>query len=591
MARSPAYEKDGVLRVSVVIDGEAMPADYQLVALDVHKQVNRIGKAALVLHVRDTEWGQISVADGALFVPGKDVAISAGYGDDEDPIFEGIITSLQLGIDGTEGVKLTVECRDFAYPMTQGNRQECYDEATDGDIIGQVIGMYSNLEADVAGGGVVHEKVVQYFQNDWDFIRCRAEALGWVVITNGTSISIKPPVVDGQPALTVTHGVDMVAFDAEWTAMDQPTEVVVRAWDPASQSVLNVAGNSATLNDQGDMDISKLEAVASPAALTLVAQAADEERMQNIADAKKLQQGLARIQGSCTFIGSALIQPGELLELAGLGMKFNGNGYVGGVWHTVNSDGWLTQVTLGLPWEEPSSHGRAQVADTGGIVGLQIGVVVKIVDDPKSEFRLALQLPMIDQPGKQVWARLAGGWASSGYGAFNVPDVGDEVVVGFQHGDPSHPIILGSLYSSKRVYPEELKQENDIHGLKTKSGIAVTLDDDQRAINVSTPGGIAIRACDEDKSVTIADMNGNKVSLSASGIQFDAEKDIQIATKGNLVMEAQGQLQLKGTAGATLAGSNVDVKADTAASVKGNASAELSATGQTVVKGAMVMIN
>lgn len=590
MARSPAYDKDGVLRVTVYVEGEPMPADYQLVALDVHNAVNRIGKAALVLHVRDTEWGQISVADGPVFEPGKAIAVSAGYGDDEDSIFEGMVTALQLNVDGTEGIKLAVECRDLAYPMTQGNRQDCYEDMSDGDIIEQVIGNYK-LEANVASGTVVHERVVQYFQNDWDFIRRCADAQGWVLITNGTSISVKPPDLAGAPTLVVTYGVDMVAFDAEWTAMDQSADVVVRAWDPVNQSVLSVSAESATLNDQGDMDIAKLEAVAGQAVHTVAAQVADEQRMQQEADARKLRQGLARIRGTCTFVGSAHIQPGQLLELAGMGMKFNGNGYVGGVWHTVNNDGWLTQVTLGLPQDENVASGRFSMSDMEGVAGLHVGVVVKLVDDPKNEFRVAIQLPMIDQPAKQVWARLAGSWAGNGYGALNVPDVGDEVVVGFQHGDPSHPIILGSLYSSKRVRPEELKQENDIHGIKTKSGITVTLDDDQCAVNVATPGGITIRASDKDKSVSVADMNGNKLSLSDGGIRLDAQKDIQIATKGNITMEAQGQLQLKGTAGAALSGSNVAIKADTSATVKGNASAELSAAGQTVVKGAMVMIN
>ena len=590
MARSPAYDKDGVLRITVYVDGEPMPTDYQLVALDVYKAVNRIAKAALVLQVHDAEWGQVSVADGPVFEPGKALVVSAGYGDNEDTIFDGMVTALQLSVDGDEGIRLTVECRDWAYPMTQGNRQEGYEDMTDGDIIGQVIGNYS-LQAHVAPAMVVHERMVQYFQNDWDFIRSRAAAQGWVLVTNGTSISVQPPDVTGPPALVVTYGVDMVAFDAELTAMGQPADVVVRAWDPASQSVYNVTSSAVTLNDQGDTDMAKLEAVAGNAVYTVAAQAADEQQMQQEADARKLLQGLARIRGTCTFVGSAHIQPGQLLELAGMGMKFNGNAYVGGVWHTINSEGWLTQATLGLPHDDEVAGGQPSASQMRGVDGLHIGVVVKLVDDPKGECRIAIQLPMVDQPAKHVWARLAGGWAGNGYGALNVPDVGDEVVVGFQHGDPSHPIILGSLYSSSRMRPEALKQENDIHGVKTKSGITVTLDDDQCAVNVATPGGITIRACDQDKSVSVVDMNGNSLSLSDGGIALAAQKDIQLTANGNIAMKAQGQLQLQGATGAELSGAAVEVKADTSVTVKGNASAELSAAGQTVVKGAMVMIN
>jgi hypothetical protein len=81
------------------------------------------------------------------------------------------------------------------------------------------------------------------------------------------------------------------------------------------------------------------------------------------------------------------------------------------------------------------------------------------------------------------------------------------------------------------------------------------------------------------------------VTLTQSGISLESTTDIQIQAKGNVTIDAIGKIDITSKANLNVSGLNINNEADAAFVAKGGASAELSAAGQTVVKGAMVMIN
>ena len=96
---------------------------------------------------------------------------------------------------------------------------------------------------------------------------------------------------------------------------------------------------------------------------------------------------------------------------------------------------------------------------------------------------------------------------------------------------------------------------------------------------------------DKDKSITLTDQNGNTVKLDSAGISMSSPKDIRIDAKGTIAVSAVGALTLGSQADTQVEGLNVTCDAKVGVTAKGAASAELSAAGQTTVKGAMVMIN
>ena len=80
---------------------------------------------------------------------------------------------------------------------------------------------------------------------------------------------------------------------------------------------------------------------------------------------------------------------------------------------------------------------------------------------------------------------------------------------------------------------------------------------------------------DSDKSIIFVDENNSTVRLGINGISITSENDINISSRGNIKID----------------GVNITINANVSLTAKANATAELSASGQTTVKGAIVMIN
>jgi uncharacterized protein involved in type VI secretion and phage assembly len=181
--------------------------------------------------------------------------------------------------------------------------------------------------------------------------------------------------------------------------------------------------------------------------------------------------------------------------------------------------------------------------------------------------------------------------ASAEFGAFFLPEIGDEVVLAFFNNDPSGPVVLGSLYSSKRKPPYELVQDNHKKAIVTRCKHKLEFDDKDKIITLTTPSSNKVVISDKDKSILLSDQNGNTVEMNADGIRIDTPKDLNIGAKGKVTIDAVGAISISSRADLKCTGLNVSCDAQVSLTAKGSASAELSASGQTTVKGAMVMIN
>jgi len=305
---------------------------------------------------------------------------------------------------------------------------------------------------------------------------------------------------------------------------------------------------------------------------------------------------LARIRGRMKFQGSALAKVGGVIELAGVGERFNGTVYVSGVEHEIINGQWSTRAEFGMA-DNWFAEQRDLVAPPAsgllpGVEGLQIGVVMKLDEDPAGESRIQVKLPIMQAETEGVWARLASVHASDGFGAFFIPEIDDEVIVGYLNNDPNHPIVLGSLYSSKRAMPYDLTAANFTKGLVTKEKLTIELDDEKKIITIVTPGENTVVLSDDGKSILLQDQNGNKVELNDVGVTIDSPKDITISAQGKISLKAVGNIEVASSGGdVTMDGLNITHTANIGFTAKGNATAELSAAGQTTGKGAMVMIN
>jgi len=67
------------------------------------------------------------------------------------------------------------------------------------------------------------------------------------------------------------------------------------------------------------------------------------------------------------------------------------------------------------------------------------------------------------------WVRVSTAWAGKGWGAIQVPRIGQEVLVEFLDGDPDYPIVIGSVWNGEQAPPYALPANGTQSGLKTRS--------------------------------------------------------------------------------------------------------------------------
>lgn len=595
MADSPTKLAEGVVEVDIQSEGSALPETMQVSSVVVRKAFNKIPIAIITVKDGDIAKQSFDNSDHSTFEPGKKITIYGSYNQVRQQVFSGIVLKQGIKISSENDAHLVVECKSDAVKLCVGRHNVNYQKKKDSDIIAQIIGETS-LSADVEATSTSYDELVQYNCTHWDFMMLRAQANAYLVNVEDDKICVGKAKASGSAALSVEYGVDLYDFSAQLDAQSQLSAVESVAWDVDKQEVVKGSGKLDELSGQGNLTQKKLAQVLGISDFTLRSDTPmPPAALKEWACAQLLYSGLSRIRGSMTIQGSAKAKVGAIIELKGVGKRFSGNVYVSAVEHKITNGNWLTKVDCGLSDQLFAEAYSVQPPAASGLVapaeGLHIGVVKKIDEDPKSGFRVQLSLPVLQAKTDEIWARMASFYASSGIGAYFMPEIGDEVIVGYFNNDPSNPVILGSLYSSKNAAPYTADAKNSKKAILSKQKILIEFDDEKKILTLTTPDNNKVVLDDDSGSIMLEDKNSNKITMDSSGITFKSAKDISLAADGKLTLKAGSSLELTATTDLKATGMNTTVSANQSLKASGQASAEVSATGQMTVKGAMVMIN
>lgn len=172
-------------------------------------------------------------------------------------------------------------------------------------------------------------------------------------------------------------------------------------------------------------------------------------------------------------------------------------------------------------------------APTNRLVGVYPALVTDIVD-PDQQGRVRVRIPgLVDQgAGYETWARLATLMAGGDRGTWFIPDVNDEVLVAFEAGNPSRPVVVGSLWNGQDAPPEQMDGagNNYLKTILSRQGVRITLDDSDGDVKLrlETPGGQKVVLKDAPSSIEISDASGNSVKLEPSGITITAAAKVTV---------------------------------------------------------------
>jgi Rhs element Vgr protein len=305
-----------------------------------------------------------------------------------------------------------------------------------------------------------------------------------------------------------------------------------------------------------------------------------DTELQAWADAQLVKRRLAKVRGRALVQGTSGIGPGDVVQLSGVGDRFNGTALVAGVRHEINTRNWETNVEFGLsPEWLMDAFDDVAANPAGGLLppvdGLQLGLVTALEGDPDGEYRVQVRIPMIDAAEEGVWARIALLDAGDERGTYFRPEIGDEVILGFLGGDPRNPVILGSLHSSALPSPVEPADDNHEKGVVTRSGMRFVFNDETAVATLETPNGNTVVLSDDEGSITLTDEHGSTVVLDADGVTIDSAADVTLTASGDVTIE----------------GTNVSLSATADVTAEASANATLSGSAQTEVSGSIVKIN
>jgi Rhs element Vgr protein len=596
--KSPIDIEDPTLYLTIKVDGSVIKDYYPIVSVHIVHEINRISSAEIIIIDKIAESEELPISDSNDFIPGNDLEILAGYGEDgEQSIFKGVIVKQAIRLNAGSGFNLVITCKHKAVMMTFNRTEQEYENTADSDIISGIISKYG-LSCTIDSTSSQQEVSFQKLATDWDFILSRAEFYGYITILDNEKIVIGKPKLDGDPLLRLTSGESIISFNAELNAEKQSPSLDASAWNPENQELLKSQATEPTVNIQGNLDAKKLSGKLNQAKLSLSSiTPMPQDDLKTWADGRLLMIRLNAIKGQVTFMGNADVKVGGLIQLEGVGDRFNGKAFVSSVAHTIEEGVWNTKVKFGLDYkpihEQINFSYPAATGQLPAIHGLQIGTVEKIFTDTSAaKYKILVNLASNAENKNGIWARVANFYATSGAGAFFLPEVGDEVIVGFLESDPRYPIVMGSLYSNSRQPAIEVKDNNNfIKSLTTKSNLKITFDDDKKITTVETPAGNAITLNDDEKFIEMKDQSNKTVKMTSDGINMQSEKDINIKATGNITLDATGKLMLSAKQDVAVSGMNIKNDAKAGFTAKGNANAEISASGQTVVTGGRVMIH
>ena len=229
-------------------------------------------------------------------------------------------------------------------------------------------------------------------------------------------------------------------------------------------------------------------------------------------------------------------------------------------------------------------------------------------NDPDKLGRIKVHFFWQEEGQTTDWIRIVSPYSGGSRGFFFIPEIDDEVLVGFEAGNAERPYVMGSLYNgSKKPNDAWPNSKNSFKGLVTNSGMRLEFDEDKKITTIDTPGGNKIILDEDGQSILIEDQSSNKVELTTSGIDLKSPGDINIKADGKITIDGMNGIDITTSAGdINTSGLNINHTADVgfkakgsataevsgaAATFKGDASATIDGGAATTIKGIIVKIN
>jgi phage protein D len=601
----------------VEVKGTALPADIASLLTYAYVDDSRNLPDRFLLRYRDP--GRTVLSKGG-FTIGAEVKLTVQTSDPGGPLplMTGEVTAVECELDAT-GTFTEIRGLDLAHRLFRGRRVAAYPNMTVPDVVRKVAqraGLKAGQIDAVSGfGGNPDSQISQDNVSDWTFLTRLAELVGAQVIVLDGALHFRLPEPPAgapdtsakatQDPLVLEVNRNLIALRAGITATAQVPEVTVRGWDPATKKEVSAAAKpKAAGTEVSGVDPVKLgKTFASPPYLVADPTLTSDGAVRAVANAVagELGSGFAEIEGVAK--GNGKLRAGTAVALANVGEPFQGKYVLTSTRHLFSEQaGYTTSFTVS------GRSDRSLFGLTGGggdasdrITDGLVPAIISDIKDPQHLGRVRLTLPWLDGKYTTGWARVVQAGAGKSRGTVIVPEVGDEVLVGFTNGNLDTAYVLGGLHNGKDTLPKLGAEPVDgssgevvVRALVSRTGHRLEL-----AETASGPDGVLLSTGDNkfslrlDKKgqlieiisegkIKVTAKNGMTVDAGTGPLELSGQK-VTVTSKSDVGIEGTGKVTVKGTAGASLEGAVVKVT--------GQGSTELTASGSVTVRGGIVRIN
>jgi phage protein D len=515
-------------QVYLKIEGTDVSEEFMhaLTDVTVESSLHMADAATLVLHDPKLKW-----IDDALIAPGKAVEIHTKATPEKSqakPVFDGEFVELEPRFEqGTH--HLVVRAFDRLHRLARGRYVRSFQNVSDSDVV-QKLAQEVGLQADVEPTKQIYPYLFQNNQSNLEFLHERAAALGYLLYVEGKKLCFKP-LAQSEP-IELQWAAGLTEFHPRMTTVAQFNKVSSRGWDPQNKKEIVSEVNQA----QGMREIGQKKQGGDLAKNAFNIEAADlvhhnPIRSQSVADsiaqavANRHQERFIEAEGVCG--GNPAIAAGVSVDIKAVGEQFSGKYLVTSVTHIYSAHGYTT--SFGISGQTPASLLQLLSGDhkTHSGPGLVIAIVTDN-QDPQGWGRVKVKYPWLSPDHASDWTRVVALGGGDQRGIEFLPEVNDEVLVGFEMGDMRYPYVIGGLWNGQDAPP---KKNSEI-----TMGGKVT----QRIIRSRTGHMMILDDSDGQSGITLQDKNGNKLTLDSNANKFS------IQVTGDISIQASGQVEIKG---------------------------------------------
>ncbi len=191
-----------------------------------------------------------------------------------------------------------------------------------------------------------------------------------------------------------------------------------------------------------------------------------------------------------------------------------------------------------------------------------IGIVVDN-KDPDKLARVKVRFPCFGGQDSSAWASLAALGAGADRGWFFLPELDDEVLVMFAHGDIRRPIIIGALWNGQDAPCDKNDGGNERRTIVSRAGSRIVFDDAEGTVSLEDGGGHGTITLSAANRITLASATGDVCIQAAAGPLEIVAAEVAIEAQQNCHLESLGGINLGSDADLTIKAGLLQVHAQT----------------------------